>query len=129
MVIKCCHGNSYEALTRQRLQRLIIFGTCGEEHLNPLTPIKLNSASVLIMGKHTNVAEENVQLLRKDRWEQGKEAGTDTVRTAGKDRLTGTRGRLHYLSTGHEIREMINNEIFDGRLKWVAEQLPVERNP
>lgn len=24
---------------------------------------------------------------------------------------------------------MINNEIFDGRLKWVAEQLPVERNP
>ena len=24
---------------------------------------------------------------------------------------------------------MINNEIFDGRLKWVAEQLPVGKNP
>ncbi|KAJ1045170.1 hypothetical protein NDA10_004439 [Ustilago hordei] len=50
-------------------------------------------------------------------------------RTAGEDRLTKTRDRLHYVSTDHEIREMINNEIFGGRLKWVAEQLPMEKNP
>ncbi|SOV02638.1 uncharacterized protein UDID_11540 [Ustilago sp. UG-2017a] len=52
-----------------------------------------------------------------------------TSRTAGGVRLTGTRDRLLYLSTGHENREMINKEIFGGRLKWVAEQLPVKKTP
>ncbi|KAJ1029078.1 hypothetical protein NDA18_002706 [Ustilago nuda] len=52
-----------------------------------------------------------------------------TSRTAVEERLTRTRDKLHYISTGHEIREMINNEIFGGRLKWVAEQLPMEKNP